>query len=98
MKKGMPLILLRNLNHNGGLANGTRLTLIEILNGRVLKCVIGSGHHTGREVLIPRVVLHVDDEHSPIQWKRRQFPVRVAFAITITSMQTWHEQSFIKCC
>ena len=75
MKLGMPLILLRNLNPKDGLANGTRLTLLEMIKGIILKCVIGTGDFAGRIVLIPRIsTLH----DCPIPWRRRQFPVRVA--------------------
>ena len=36
LKKGMPIILLKNLDPPNGLCNGTRLLLMDILNGYIL--------------------------------------------------------------
>ena len=43
LKKYMPLMLLRNLSPPDGLCNGTRLILLEVINGRLLKCEIATG-------------------------------------------------------
>ncbi len=82
LKEGMPLLLLRNLN-----PNGTRLIVKEIIRGCLLKAVIANGDHRGREVLIPRITLQPTDDAFPFLWQRRQFPVRVAFAMTINKSQ-----------
>lgn len=37
-------------------------------------------------MVIPRIGLNTDDE-DPIHFNRRQFPIRLAFAITITKAQ-----------
>jgi ATP-dependent DNA helicase PIF1 len=86
-KEGMPLILLRNLNPKEGLCNGTRLIVKKLTNGRLLEAVIANGDHAGRMVLIPRITLQPSDDAFPFEWKRRQFPVRVAFAMTINKSQ-----------
>ncbi len=46
-----------------------------------------SGDHAGEEILIPRIELTTKDGDFPFQWKRRQFPVRPAFAMTINKSQ-----------
>ena len=38
-------------------------------------------------VLIPRIMLRSKDREFPFEWSRRQFPVRVAFAMTINKSQ-----------
>ena len=55
LKKGMPIILLRNLDPTNGLSNGTRLLLMNILNGYILQAKIASGDHAGKVVFIPRM-------------------------------------------
>ena len=84
LKKGMPLMLLRNLSPKEGLCNGTKLIYIENLRNKLLKCKIAS---TGREVLIPRIKFLPDSSHCPVEWSRIQFPIRVAFASTINKSQ-----------
>ena len=85
LKKGMVLMLLRNLSPKQGLCNGTRLILTKVSN-ILLNCKIASGDHAGEEVLIPRInIMHRDELF--IDWNRRQFPVRPAFAMTINKSQ-----------
>ena len=38
-------------------------------------------------MFIPRIQLSPDEDVFPFQWARRQFPVRVAFAMTINKAQ-----------
>ena len=61
LKKYMPLMLLRNLSPPDGLCNGTRLILLEVINGRLLKCEIATGKCRGNVVLIPRIDLEPDE-------------------------------------
>lgn len=82
LKRGMPIILLRNLSQ--GLCNGTRLLVERVINGRVLEARFPL---SGEKVLIPRVGLCPSDEDFPFKWKRLQFPVRPAFAMTINKAQ-----------
>jgi hypothetical protein len=86
LKKGMILMLIRNLNPKGGLCNGTRLILNEI-GTYVLRCTIASGTKKGNTALIPRIELTPNDNLYSFDWKRRQFPVRPAFAVTINKSQ-----------
>ena len=54
---------------------------------RVLRCRILGGDHAGKEVFIPRITLESSEESLPISLTRRQFPVRLAFVMTINKSQ-----------
>ena len=87
IKPGMPLMLMRNLNPKMGLCNGTRLIFNKIHKNHLLECKIVGGEHRNRLVLIPRITLQPKEREFPFEWNRRQFPVRVAFAMTINKSQ-----------
>ena len=87
LKKGMPIILLKNLDPPNGLCNGTRLLLMDVLNGYILQAKIASGDHCGKIVFIPRVAMVPKDGDFPFAWERRQFPIAVAFAMSINKAQ-----------
>ena len=87
IKPGMPLMLMRNLNPKKGLCNGTRLIFQKLLKNHLLECKIVGGEYGNRIVLIPRITLQPKDKEFPFEWSRRQFPVRVAFAMTINKSQ-----------
>jgi ATP-dependent DNA helicase PIF1 len=74
LKKGVIIMLLRNLNQNLGLCNGTRLLVLE-LGQRLLKCVILTGGNIDEEVFIPRIALNTTDVKWPFTLQRRQFLV-----------------------
>ena len=82
-----PLILLRNLCDRDGLVNGTRLRLIRI-HPHILEVMITSGSHAGEISLIPRITLLTNNsKDSHYNLRRRQFPVRLSFAMTINKSQ-----------
>lgn len=87
LKPGMPLMLMRNLNPKMGLCNGTRLIFEKLHNNHLLECSIVGGDFCSRKVLIPRISLKPKDREFPFEWSRRQFPVRVAFSMTINKSQ-----------
>lgn len=86
LKVGSPVILLRNLNPKAGLCNGTRMQILEI-GHRVLKVRLSNGSHSGETCYIPRIDLITSDDSLPCHLKRRQFPVKLAFAMTINKAQ-----------
>lgn len=89
LKQGMIVILLRNLNAMQGLANGTRLYILQLTN-RVIQARIlgGSPLHNGKIVLIPRISLEAPAEAKlPFKLIRRQFPISPAFCMTINKAQ-----------
>jgi ATP-dependent DNA helicase PIF1 len=83
LKIGTPVILLRNLDAPR-LCNGTRLAIKQLRN-HVIEATILTGCAKGEDVFIPRIPLQPTD--VPFEWKRLQFPVRVAFAMTINKAQ-----------
>lgn len=86
LKVGVPIILLRNLNMQRGMCNGTRLIVTKI--ERVLiEAKIITGSHVGDKVLIHRIDMTPTDSSWPFQFRRHQFPVKVCFAMTINKSQ-----------
>ena len=88
LKVGSPVILLRNLDPGEGLCNGTRMVVLNVRR-KVLQCRIISKDRRfrGKVVLIPRIRLSPNAETLPVPLKRLQFPVRLAFAMTINKSQ-----------
>jgi hypothetical protein len=90
LKEGAVLILLRNIRVKDGLCNGTRLRFLELdKNNRfLLKCRILTGPNAGQIEFIPRMDLDSSPSTGfPFVLRRRQFPVRLAYAMTINKSQ-----------
>jgi len=87
VKVNCPVILLRNLDPNNGLCNGTRL-MVRAFQDNAIDAEIVAGHHAGRRVFLPRIPMSPSDDISlPFKMKRKQFPIRLSFAMTINKAQ-----------
>ena len=86
LKVGAVVMLLCNLNLNEGLCNGTRL-LIRCLHNNSIDAKVLTGSCANQNVLIPRIVLSPSNTEIPFTLSRRQFPLRLAYAMTINKAQ-----------
>ncbi|KAF7821805.1 ATP-dependent DNA helicase PIF1-like [Senna tora] len=87
LKKGVPIMLLRNIDPKVGLCNGTRLLcrdfLPNVIDGKIL-----IRQMKGDRVFIPQISLKpTEGEHLPFQMTRRQFRVRLSLSLTINKSQ-----------
>ncbi|XP_069686087.1 uncharacterized protein [Periplaneta americana] len=76
-------MLLRNLDPPQ-LCNGTLLSVKKLMPN-VIEATVLTGKAKGKDVFIPRIPLIPTD--LPFTFKRLQFPVRLAFAMTINKAQ-----------
>lgn len=86
LKTNAPIILLRNLDPRRGLCNGTRL-ICKHFHSKVIDAEIITGTHIGDRVFIPRITFIPSMLQLPFDMRRRQFPVRLAFGISINKSQ-----------
>ena len=85
LKKNCRVILMRNLNPSLGLCNGTQLKIIEYKNNLILAENINNTSENN--VFIPRIDMTTCDSGLPFTLKRRQYPIRPAYALTINKSQ-----------
>lgn len=86
LKKGCPVLLLRNLDPLHGHCNGTRYIIVEAQR-RIIDVTVAFGLNVGERKLLPRIPLTTNDPNMPFQLKRRQFPVKVCFGMTMNKAQ-----------
>ncbi|XP_057376187.1 uncharacterized protein LOC130697273 [Daphnia carinata] len=86
LKIGAIVILLKNIDSRQGLCNGTRL-ILKALRENLIVAEIAAGKHKGHNVFLPRMSMSPTDSDLPFKLKRLQFPVLVAFAMTINKSQ-----------
>lgn len=80
------VLLIRNLNTERALVNGTRMRIKQMYNN-ALDCEVLTGTARGARILIPRINLTYSGTLLPFDFQRTQFPVIVAFAMTINKSQ-----------
>ncbi|KAF6139056.1 hypothetical protein GIB67_010782, partial [Kingdonia uniflora] len=80
------VILLRNLAPKDVLCNGTRLIVVRC-SPRLIEAKILTGCKAGNLVFIPRITLTPTSNELPFSMTRRQFPLRLALAMTINKSQ-----------
>ncbi|XP_048604246.1 uncharacterized protein LOC125582083 [Brassica napus] len=86
LKVGSPVMMLRNLNQAYGLCNGTRM-IVSRVGDRIVEVEIMTGTQVGKTVLIPRIQLSPLDTVHPFTFCRRQYPLRLCYAMTINKSQ-----------
>ena len=86
MKKGAIIIILRNLGLDRGLANGTRARIVDIREHSLLIELL-NGTKKGTQCNICRIDLISANGKLPFRMKRRQYPICLAFAMTINKAQ-----------
>jgi len=53
----------------------------------VIECEIITGRHKGEYIFLPRISLSPSEEDFPFDFKRRQFPIKLAFSMTVNKSQ-----------
>jgi ATP-dependent exoDNAse (exonuclease V) alpha subunit len=86
LKVGCPIMVLRNLDPAQGLCNGSRGILTR-MSQHVLEIRLIGGEHAGKTAFIPRISIIPSPDQLAFEMKRRQFPVRLAFVLTINKSQ-----------
>jgi ATP-dependent exoDNAse (exonuclease V) alpha subunit len=80
------MILLRNFNPLAGLCNGMRL-IVRRFTMRVVEVEIITGKGASNVAFIPRIKFIYDNNDLPFTFVRKQFPLRLAYAMTINKSQ-----------
>lgn len=88
LKKGCIIMLLRNINPQNGLCNGTRL-IVRKIGAYLLEVSVMNDNGTQNQQIeiIPRIVLNTLEGEYPFILSRKQFPVKLSFAMTINKSQ-----------
>nr|VDD24785.1 unnamed protein product [Brassica oleracea] len=86
LRIGTPVMLIRNLDPTEGQCNGTRLQITGLAK-HILQAKIITGTRVGETVFLHRVLIEPSDSKLPFKMRRRQFPLKVAFAMTINKSQ-----------
>ncbi|XP_076032462.1 uncharacterized protein LOC143020185 [Oratosquilla oratoria] len=90
VKVGSVLMIIRNI-YTPKLCNGSRIMITNLKNNMLVGKILG-GNYRGEQVIIPRITLEAQD--TPVHFKRKQFPVKLSYAMTINKSQG---QTFERC-
>ena len=86
LKVGAPIVLLRNLYSASGECNRTRLIITQ-LGRRCIEDRMLEGEFNSQLRLIPRIKLTTTENDLPYILTRRQYPIRLCFAMTVNKSQ-----------
>jgi hypothetical protein len=80
------MMLLRNLDPSAGLCNGMCL-IVRRFTMRVIEAKIITGKGAGNVAFITRIKFISDNSDLPFTFARKQFPLQLAYAMTINKSQ-----------
>ncbi len=86
LKIGCPVMVLRNLYPADGVCNGTR-GIVKRMSPRVVDIELISEEHRGKRIFIPRIIHTPSQSQVPFKFERKQFPLKLCFAMTINKSQ-----------
>ena len=92
LKVGAIMMVIRNVNINEGLCNGTRVQIVRLLNNIVI-CRHIDGPRKGKTFPLSRFRFTfggTEDDYTTyggVRWERVQFPLRPGFVMTINKSQ-----------
>ena len=86
LKVSAPVMLLRNLCPKEGLCNGSRMIVTSLRNHCIEGRLLG-GDFDGQLRTIPRIKLSSGEKDLTFTLTRKQFPIRLCFAMTINKSQ-----------
>lgn len=81
LKRGVPVVLLRNLDPKNGHCNGVKY-VVHNMKKHVLELKAISGSHIGSFLLLPRIIMISQVNTLPFTLRRKQFPIKLCFAGT----------------
>ena len=84
LKVNAPIVLLRNVDPLNGLCNGTRMIIKKLHNNIIEACKLEDSKQV---YYIPKMILGPPETTIGYKFKRTQFPVQPAFAMTINKSQ-----------
>ncbi len=86
LSEGSLVMFLRNIDIDGGLCNGTRAMVLRLFE-HVVEVVVLTGSQVGSRVFVPRMTLAPRNPDLPFVLRRRQFPIKLCWAMTINKSQ-----------
>ena len=86
LKQNAIIMLLRNLDPSSGACNGTRFKVLSFTEHVIHAQILTKGQFEGKDFFIPRISLRTKETET-IPMVRTQFPIRLAFAMTINKAQ-----------
>ena len=88
LKKGMVVMLLRNISIPDGLTNGCRLKVDDVINSRILLATVLSGKSKGQQISLPRTNLSTSTpEEFGFEFTRNTFPIAHAISFSLNKGQ-----------
>ena len=86
LKINQPIILIRNISNVNGLCNGTRM-VVKVMHDYCIEVEFLKGPRKGQREFLPKMKLNPSDNTLPFEFTRKQFPIKVAFTMSINRSQ-----------